>query len=416
MRILVVQESDWLDKGPHQSHHLMERLTERGHEVKVIDFEILWRDRASRSAFSGRRVFKNVHKATDNGSVTVIRPSIIKLPILEYLSLAYFHRKEILQQIRGFKPDVVVGFGILNAYIAIRLCTKFGIPFVYYLIDELHRLVPQKYLRGLARLIERANMMASAQVLSINEGLRQYTIGMGAVHENATIIRAGVDLERFRLDDESRREIRTKYGFNDSDIVLFFMGWLYEFSGLGEVALELTEKRWRDSRIKMLILGEGELWDDLCRIRDEGGLADRIILEPWRAYSEVPKYVLASDICILPAHKNEIMMNIVPIKMYEYLAAGRPVIATNLPGLRKEFGEESGIVYVNTPEETILKACQIVENDSSEELGRRARCFVESNSWDKTVRQFEEAMERAIWRPVQIERKEREGPSMHQIV
>ena len=41
MRILVVQESDWIVMGPHQSHHLMERLSERGHEVRVIDYEIL---------------------------------------------------------------------------------------------------------------------------------------------------------------------------------------------------------------------------------------------------------------------------------------------------------------------------------------------------------------------------------------
>ena len=35
MRILVVQESDWLEQGSHQSHHLTERLSQRGHEVKA---------------------------------------------------------------------------------------------------------------------------------------------------------------------------------------------------------------------------------------------------------------------------------------------------------------------------------------------------------------------------------------------
>ena len=36
MKILVVQESNWIAKGPHQSHHLMERMVSRGHEVRVI--------------------------------------------------------------------------------------------------------------------------------------------------------------------------------------------------------------------------------------------------------------------------------------------------------------------------------------------------------------------------------------------
>lgn len=40
MKILVVQESNWLTRNPHQQHHLMERLAERGHSVRVIDYDI----------------------------------------------------------------------------------------------------------------------------------------------------------------------------------------------------------------------------------------------------------------------------------------------------------------------------------------------------------------------------------------
>jgi len=39
MKILVVQESDWVLRGPHQNHHLMERLSIKWHEVRVIDYE-----------------------------------------------------------------------------------------------------------------------------------------------------------------------------------------------------------------------------------------------------------------------------------------------------------------------------------------------------------------------------------------
>ena len=43
MRILVVQETDWFEKGPLQQHHLMEKLSLRGHEIRVIDHEIIWK-------------------------------------------------------------------------------------------------------------------------------------------------------------------------------------------------------------------------------------------------------------------------------------------------------------------------------------------------------------------------------------
>ena len=43
MKILLVQESDWLKRNPHQQHHPMERLSLRGHEITVIDYNIDWK-------------------------------------------------------------------------------------------------------------------------------------------------------------------------------------------------------------------------------------------------------------------------------------------------------------------------------------------------------------------------------------
>ncbi len=87
MNILVVQDTDWLIRGPHQNHHLMERLANRGNIIRVIDFELLWREQTTKEIISKRKVYRNVHKLADGGNITVIRPPIIKIPFLEYLSL-----------------------------------------------------------------------------------------------------------------------------------------------------------------------------------------------------------------------------------------------------------------------------------------------------------------------------------------
>lgn len=385
MRILVVQESDWIARGPHQSHHLMERLSKRGHEIRVIDFEILWREKETKSLISKRQVFEGVHKAINDGAVTVIRPPIIKLPVLDYVSLIYTHKAEINRQIREFKPDVVIAFGILNANIAFRIAEKNGIPSIYYIIDELHRLVPEKAFQALAKFIERQNMKFADKVISINEGLREYTILMGATEEKTEVIRAGVDLERFVSD--GRDEVRKKYGILDDDIVLFFMGWLYDFSGLKEVALELA--RCDNNHIKLLVVGKGDLWDALQEIRNNYGLEKRLIMVDWIPYEDVPKYLAASDICILPAHKNDIMKNIVPIKIYEYIAAGKPVIATELPGIMKEFGDNHGIFYVDNSEDTLKMAVELLGSGRFQEHGSKAWGFVEIYCWDDIVDKFE---------------------------
>ena len=178
MRILVVQESGYLERGPHQGHHLLERMVQRGHEVRVIDFPIDWKAQNDGSILSPRIVKAKAFKAVAPG-VTVIRPAIIQLPALSYISLLVTHSREISRQIREFNPDVIVGFGLLNASISIRLARRHNIPFIYYVIDELHRLVPEAIFKPIAKAVEMSNNRLADKVISINQGLKEYTEEMG---------------------------------------------------------------------------------------------------------------------------------------------------------------------------------------------------------------------------------------------
>jgi len=368
----------------------MERLSKRGHEIRVIDYEIMWRTNGKKGLISERQVFEGVHKAIDDGAVTVIRPLIIRVPAFDYISLIYTHSNEIKKQIEEFNPDIITGFGILNSYIAIGQAKKNSIPFVYYIIDELHRLVPEKVFQNLARFIESQNMKNADKVISINEGLREYTIEMGAPKENTDVIRAGIDIQRF--ENNGRKAIRKKYGISENDTVLFFMGWLYEFSGLKEVALEMARHNY-DS-IKLLVVGKGDLWEDLQTIKCKYSLDKSLIMVEWVEYNEIPKYLSASDICILPAFKNEVMKNIVPIKMYEYMAAKKPVIATSIYGIMKEFGNNNGVIYVESPEDVLLKVIELVKSNAILDEGSKARKFVEGYSWDSIIDLFETTLVR----------------------
>src|SRR2546422_5500538 len=234
LRILVLQESDWIERGPHQSHHLLERMAQRGHEVCVIDFEIGWRDHRTRGRIAPRRVVVDVHKVCDDVSVTVVRPAFIRLRILDYVSSAVSHSLETRRQILEFRPDVIVGLGILNGFTGIVLSRRRRIPFVYYLIDSLHRLVPAPAFRGLSKVMEESNLRRSSLVLSINQTLHDYAIAMGAREVRSKVLPAGVDLTRYNSAD--RRRTRSELGLAENDLVLFFMGWMYPFSGLPEVA------------------------------------------------------------------------------------------------------------------------------------------------------------------------------------
>ncbi|NQS89379.1 glycosyltransferase, partial [Patescibacteria group bacterium] len=319
MRILVVQETDWIKRGPHQQHHLMERLSLKGHKIRVIDYRFLWRKEAKKTLYSKRQVLDRVWKVYKKADITLLRPAMLKIPGLEHLSLIFFHKREITRQVKEFKPEVIVGFGILNTYLAMKLAKKNNIPFIYYLIDVLHTLVPTKSVQWVAKAFKRKTLKSSNGVIVINDKLKDYAIEMGANPDRTYLVRAGVDLERFNPHTD-RSRVREQYKIKENDFVLFFMGWLYDFSGLKEVALNLAKIKKKEFSLKLLIVGDGDLFAGLERIQRKYNLQDTIILTGWQPYDKIPEFLKASDLCLLPAYDNEVMHNIVPIKMYEYMA------------------------------------------------------------------------------------------------
>jgi len=392
MKILLIQETNWIERGPHQQHHLMDRMSLRGHEIRVIDYDLLWRDKKNRPIIKKREYFGNQPKVFPEAKVELIRPAVIQLHIADYLSIVVTHKMEIKKQIEEFKPNVILSFGIMNAYIGARLAKKHGIPHIYYLIDHLHTLLPFKPGRFLAKYLESKTLKISDRVFVINRGLADYAEEMGADKEKISIIPGGVDLERYQQAIIKREEVRKKYGVKDDEILLFFMGWLYEFSGLKEVAQELVKSKSKNN-IKLIIVGEGDIFEKLKKIK---GNSDRIILTGKQSFESIPELLSAADICLLPAYDIPIMKNIVPIKMYEYMAAGKPVIATSLPGIMKEFGKDNGVIYVDRPEDVLEKAVELIENGGIEKEGRKARKFVEKYGWDNITDEFEGVLEEVV--------------------
>jgi glycosyltransferase involved in cell wall biosynthesis len=393
MKILIIQDTDWVKRYPGQQHHLAERLLSNGHEIRVIDYEILWRTDGEKEFFSRRQVFNNVSKIFKETHITVVRPGIMKIPILDYASMVFTYSREIKRQIKEFKPDIIVSHSILTNYLAMRLSKKYKIPFVFHMTDAQHTIIPFKLLQPIGKIIESRILKNADRVVTINEKLRDYAVKMGANLKNTYVVRAGIDLGRYDPNIDGSK-IRERYGIEKDDLVLFFMGWLYHFSGLKEVAIELSKNK--NENIKFLIVGEGDAFNDLQRIREDCHLDNQIILTGKQSYESIPAFIASSDICLLPAYNNETMRDIVPIKVYEYMAMGKPIIATKLPGVMKEFGEGHGVIYVDKPEEVLKKAIRLIENGSIGEGGRKARKSVEKYSWDDIVEEFEGILEGVI--------------------
>jgi len=393
MKILVVQESDWLERNPHQQHHLMDRLSVKGHEIRVIDYPIDWsKNEEEKGLIYPKRNYNNISKVEKEANIQVIRPSFIKLPILNYISLANSHRKEINNQVKEFKPDIILGLGLMNAYIGSKIAKKNNIPFVYYLIDVLYTLIPEKIFQSFGKYINKKAIANSNLVITINKQLKELAIDLGAKRDNVIIIDAGIDFDSYNpdLDDSS---IRKQWNIAKGDIVLFFMGWIYNFAGMKELAIELGKKKESYPKMKIVIVGDGDAYNDLIEIKKEYNLNDQLILTNKQPYSKIPEYLSMADFCLLPAYiDEEIMQDIVPIKLYEYLAMRKVVIATNLPGIFKEFGEGNGIEYINEASEVLSLTQSILDSGNYSKIANSGREFVKNNDWKLITDNFEEVL------------------------
>jgi glycosyltransferase involved in cell wall biosynthesis len=280
---------------------------------------------------------------------------------------------------------VIVCYALSTGMPALRLARKHSIPFVFHVIDALHAIVPVRALQPIAHAVERRIFGAADEVLLINDHLRDYAIRMGAKEASTHVLRTGVDLDRFHpgLDGQ---QVRGELGIGKDDLVLFFMGWIYSFSGVREVAESL---RGAAAPVRLLVVGDGDDYQALCEM--QLGLADRLIMTGRVGYDAIPRLLGAADVCLLPFHTVPATEHIVPIKLYEYMAAGKPVIAAPLPGVMRDVGDSNGVTFAPA-ERQIEKALAL--SDEAATRGKAARAFVEANcDWNVVTDEFERRLE-----------------------
>ncbi len=390
MRILFVQETNWVNRKPIDQHNLAERLSLRGHKLLIIDFEIDWNKHPYDGILSPRKVFNNVTKTVSNASVTVVHPKILRVPILDYLSLAFSQWTEINRQVSEFNPDLIIGLGGIFSCIGGVVAKRKSIPFITFWVDIHHRLVSLYPLQVIGWIIEHFSVKLSDKIVVVNENIMAYVLNIGASKDDIRLLSTGVDLQKFNPSINGSK-IRNLYHIKREQIVLLFVGWLYHFSGLKEVMKKLAIYDGAD--LVLLIVGDGDAYEDLVKIKQELNLNDHVILVGAKPYSEIPSFIAASDICILPAYPDELIMrDIVPIKLYEYMAMKKPVVVTKLYGTMRRFGNDHGIQYVDQPEDVIQNSVDIIKSGRAEELGFKARRFVEQCDWNYLTGEFEKIL------------------------
>src|SRR5262249_15136183 len=146
--------------------------------------------------------------------------------------------------------------------------------------------------------------------IALTPMLQDYIQAYGVPDSKMRLLPSGVDTEMFSPGPPAD---------GDGPVVLF-MGTIYRFSGLDRVIEDWTKLLAVHPRAKLVIVGAGEDQSRLEQLR-----ADNVIFTGMQPYSRLPEFIRSSAVCINPFELNGITEKILPTKLFQYLACGKPV-------------------------------------------------------------------------------------------
>jgi len=147
-------------------------------------------------------------------------------------------------------------------------------------------------------------------------------------------------------------------------------------------------------KCRFLIVGDGIMKNELIKLAGELGVEDRFIFTGVVAYFRVPLYINASDACVAPfIFARNAKIGLSPLKLYEYMACGKPVVASDIDGVSDVLEASEGGISV-TPENPIALAeaiLKLLENPNLRiKMGSKGLRYVTENcSWYNVAKQVD---------------------------
>lgn len=373
MKILVTSIVD-LKKSQHNRPHQFVRYLSQKHGVTVVSINDWWKgSQDNLDAYS--REFNDVFERIDYVYLTDKKVS----PILQEL-LFRKKVKEILE-----KEDFNVHLNY-NTLISGYEATK-KIKTVYDMADDLGAMIresPQipRLLRPFAgifgELMIRKNIEGADRVTVTTETLkRTYNIPNG----KCEVIPNGVDTNLFRNYGDTKNELGL-----DGAFIIGYVGVLREWVDFEPVFRAL---KGLDDDIKMVVVGNEGRFDENVRLAKKYGVSDRVMFTRMIPYSQVPRYISAMDVCLIPFRQNAISKNALPLKLFEYMACEKPVISADLPGVKAV--ADTNVMYAENEDEHKEMIGELYKDeDLRRAMGKAGRKFVEENyNWEMIVERME---------------------------
>ncbi len=281
---------------------------------------------------------------------------------------------------RGF--DVIHAANPPDTFCLIAAFYKlFGKRFVF----DHHDLAPEMYdvrfpsggnpwVRRVLLRLEHLSCRLADHVITCNESYRALEMARGGVADHRiTIVRNGPDELPIDAADRSGSKNGTVIAY--VGLIGFQDGADYLISALYHLAHDLGR-----TDFKGLILGDGPALPDLKKQAHQQGIQSLVDFKGWVPHEQVAGYLKTADICAAPEPSNPYTDRSTTIKIMEYMAAARPVVAFDLPEHRFTAGDAA--LYA-PPNDTLAFARQLAHlmdhPPERQRLGQLGRARVEAH-------------------------------------
>ncbi|XOB41356.1 MAG: glycosyltransferase family 4 protein [Candidatus Nealsonbacteria bacterium] len=218
------------------------------------------------------------------------------------------------------------------------------------------------------------------RIIVTSQKIKEFFIENGVPSGKILVAPNGVDMEQFDIK-ETQEECRRKLSLSLNKKIVLYTGHLYSWKGVDTLA---RASRYLPEEVMLYFVGGAE--KDIKNFKLQTSNL-KLNIVGHRPHSEIPLWLRAADILILPdlAVKDILKYGASPMKMFEYMASKRPIIASNLPSIREILNKNNSLlVKPNDPERLVRDIKKVLEDPNfSDKISNQAFQDVQNYTWQK---------------------------------
>ncbi len=271
-------------------------------------------------------------------NIELIPPSKLKGNVIRRTLEKEKYNLHIIKQIEGL--DVCILYDGWGTFFARHYLKKKGVPLIFDYVDKLYLFAKNRYQRYVHNwMVHETMKMCDVVICSaylLVEEAKAFNSNVYHIPNGAFIME---DIKRINIHNPS-------VGFVGG----FFRSW---------VDVDMVEKALKDlPHVNFYFIGEGDLEAHLRRLSNEFTNFHLMSTVP---YDDVHGWINSFDICMIPFKVNEVSNAVCPLKLFEYWALKKPVIATPTYELKKIANDE--VLFASDSEEFIESIKKLLLNE-----------------------------------------------------